>query len=127
MKREPHAVPRVKAEVTFLRADEGGRKSPPSFTGEHQYMPHIVVQPRHVRRASVSGEGSITDLYEGVAFVERPTDYEVGTAGTFTFDLMYYPADPYDLVQRGATFTVREGGRIVAHGVVLERRDPPGT
>jgi hypothetical protein len=87
-------------------------------------MPHIVVQPREVRKAAVDERGVGTELYEGIAFVERPAEYRVGAPGIFVFDLMYYPGHRYPSVQPGATFTVREGLRIVAHGVVETRVDP---
>jgi hypothetical protein len=87
-------------------------------------MPHIVVQPREVRKAAVNEKGVGTELYEGIEFVERPADYRVGAAGVFVFNLMYFPQHPYPAVQPGTTFTVREGLKIVAHGVVIARADP---
>jgi hypothetical protein len=87
-------------------------------------MPHIVVQPREVRKAVVDGKGVGTELYEGVEFIERPAYYRVGTPGVFVFDLMYFPGHQYTSVQPGATFTVREGLRIVAHGLVKVRANP---
>ena len=120
----PSRPPDFEAEVRFLTADEGGRRTPPNFTGPHQYMPHIVVQPREARTAVVDEHGVGTELYEGIEFIERPADYRVGTPGIFVFDLMYYPQHRYPSVQPGATFTVREGAKIVAHGVVKLRGDP---
>lgn len=117
-------IPRITAEVTFLTPDEGGRRSPPNFTGPRQYMPHIVVQPREVRQAIADDEGVGKELYEGIEFIERPADYRVGTPGLFVFNLMYYPQHRYPSVQPGATFTVREGAKIVAHGMVQVRTDP---
>jgi translation elongation factor EF-Tu-like GTPase len=124
MQRQPPAIPRVTAEVVFLTHEEGGRRTPPNFTRPHQYMPHVVVQPREVRRALVNEQGVGTELYEGIAFVTRPEGYRVGSSGVFVFDLMYYPQDLYPAVQPGATFTVREGLKIVAHGIVTARANP---
>jgi hypothetical protein len=87
-------------------------------------MPHIVIQPRDARKAIVDEKGVGTELYEGIEFIERPSNYEVGTPGIFAFNLMYYPEHRYPNVLSGATFTVREGAKIVAHGVVLTRADP---
>ena len=64
------------------------------------------------------------ELYEGIEFVERPPNYEVGTPGIFAFNLMYYPQHKYPGLLAGTTFTIREGAKIVAHGVVLNRIDP---
>jgi len=38
--------------------------------------------------------------------------------------LVYFPEVSYSHVEEGATFTIREGSRVVGHGVVLERADP---
>ena len=39
---------------------------------------------------------------------------------------MYFPLIRYEDVVPGATFTVREGGRIVGFGRVESRTDPTG-
>jgi hypothetical protein len=36
---------------------------------------------------------------------------------------MYHPRVDYDAVCVGATFTLREGGKVVGFGTVMERRD----
>jgi len=36
-------------------------------------------------------------------------------------DLMYYPASTYEELQPGATFTIREGAKVVGYGKVLRR------
>ncbi len=40
-------------------------------------------------------------------------------SGQYPLRLMYYPRVDYSTLQTGVTFTVREGGRIVGHGVVV--------
>ena len=67
------------------------------------------------------------EAYQGVAFLEGPPNYVPGEAGRFVLELIYYPDPRYESVRPGATFTVREGGKIVAHGVVLDRSDPAAT
>ena len=117
--------PLIEAEVTFLRTEEGGRVQVPTFDPDAPYMPHIVVQSRTVRRALVEADGTIRDQYQGVAFLRGPSGFRLGDTARFTLALIYYPQHRYDDVQPGATFTVREGSKIVAHGVVLSRDDPP--
>jgi hypothetical protein len=36
---------------------------------------------------------------------------------------MYYPANPYERLQPGATFTIREGAKVVGYGKALRRTD----
>ena len=86
-------------------------------------MPHIVVQDRSVRQAATVGN-VLTEAYKGVAFTDPPADLTAGAPGISGLVLMYYPEVDYADVQPGATFTVREGGKVVGHGVVLAREDP---
>lgn len=118
------ARPIITADVVFLRAEEGGRSLPPVFDGQHTYRPHIVIQGRDVRRSATDADGVNRERYQGVAFLEGPSPYAPGHAGQFALELMYYPDLPYSDVQPGATFTAREGGKIVGHGVVLSRTEP---
>ena len=117
--------PFVNAEITFLRTDEGGRMRAPVFNVRSRYMPHIVVQSREVRHAVVDADRFCREPYLGVAFVEGPSEFRLGETASFVLELVYHPDVRYDDVRAGATFTVREGPKIVAHGVVLSRNDPP--
>ncbi len=117
--------PLITAEITFLRTDEGGRVQAPTFNTDARYMPHVVVQSRDVRAAVVSADRVINEPYQGVRFVEGPSDFRLGQTARFVLELMYCPEHPYADVQPGATFTVREGAKVVAHGVVLSRTDAP--
>jgi hypothetical protein len=108
--------PLVTAEITFLRRDEGGRLTAPMSGTALRYMPHTVLQDRSVRKALIDADRVVRELYHGVAFVEGPPE--------FRLLLMYDPHDPYSDVLPGATFTVREGAKVVAHGIVKERVDP---
>ena len=119
----PSAPPIITAEVVFLRGDEGGRTRPPIFDRQHRYMPHVVVQSRAVRRSVTDPDGVNREPYQGVAFLEGPPNYVAGDAGQFVLELMYYPDVLYADVRPGTTFTVREGGKIVGHGVVISRKD----
>jgi hypothetical protein len=46
-------------------------------------------------------------------------------AAEVTFYLMYWPEEKYDGVIAGATFTLREGPKIVGFGQVLSDIEPP--
>lgn len=118
------ALPTITAEVVFLPREEGGRAQLPEFGTTSYYMPHLVVQSRDVRRVVIDADGVGREDYLGVAFVECRARLKYGEAARVELELMYHPSVSYEALQPGATFTVREGGRIVAHGVVLSRGDP---
>ena len=46
---------------------------------------------------------------------------EPGDAANVKLALMYYPEYPYEEVQPGATFAVREGPLVVGYGVIQSR------
>lgn len=102
-------VVRVTAELTFLPKSEGGRNNPPmppwSAAGYGGYMPHLVA------------EGGTEDL--GVRFVGGPQPV-CGEPAVFELVLMY-PGVDYSPLVPSVAFTVREGGKVVARGRVLER------
>jgi hypothetical protein len=116
------SLPRITAEIVFLRHEDGGRVQSPLFGLDSRYMPHLVVQDRIVSTAVIDPDGMSREDYLGVAFVDGPTDYRLGEVAECELELMYYPNVSYDEVVPGATFTLREGARTVAHGVVLEQR-----
>jgi hypothetical protein len=97
--------PLIEAEVTFLPLAEGGRARPPDMlSGRYMLYPDAKV---------------IQEDYLGVAFVTGPSEYVAGSPGKFTLELMYYPRVEYDALRKGATFTVREGGKVVGFGRVI--------
>jgi hypothetical protein len=68
-------------------------------------MPHAVVE----------GQSE----YLGVCFIGGPA-IEAGGLGRFELELMYDQVD-YSALQPGKAITIREGGKTVARGRVLER------
>ncbi len=109
-------LPTIDTLVTFLTPREGGRRSL-SHLGP-QYMPHLVVQPADVR--TVPADGS-RENYLGIRFRGGPAKLTYLETALCRWELMYYPQVNYEEVQVGATFTLREGGRIVGFGTVQER------
>jgi hypothetical protein len=114
--------PTLLVEMVFLPPQEGGRQSVPVFGTQAEYRPHLVVQERTVRQARMTGN-TVDERYLGVGFVDGPRQFGFGEAIRCVLRLMYFPDVDYAELTSGTTFTVREGARIVAHGVVLERRD----
>lgn len=128
------SAPEIQAEIVFLPEYEGGRKSLPGFGGppiyrpfiahlSPFYRPHIVIQDRTVCRAITDSDGYNRETYLGVQFVAGPSSPIANVPDTYRMSLTYFPRINYSAAQPGATFTVREGCRIVGHGVVKARQD----
>jgi hypothetical protein len=106
--------PSILAEVTFVPTSESGRHTLPQLQpwGEGGwYMPHAVVD----------GETE----YLGVRFVDGPQPL-FGVAGEYRLVLMYHPDVDYSALVPGASFTIREGEKVVATGRVLRVLSGPG-
>lgn len=81
-------------------------------------MPHLVMQPEDVRAVPTDGS---RENYLGVRFRGGPAKLTYGESALCRWELMYHPQVNYEEVKVGATFTLREGGRIVGFGTVQER------
>lgn len=98
----------VLVELTFLSQEEGGKKHPPMPPWGRDgiwYMPHLVVD----------GQSE----YLGVRMIAGP-ELSAGQSGAFVLSLMYPQVD-YSLVIPGAKVTMREGGKTIGKGVVVQR------
>lgn len=111
-------LPIVTAEIVFLTEAEGGRR----LAANVGYRPHIVVQDRSIRSSTVDERGWSNEEYLGVMFTAWPDGYANGASGEFQMELWYHPRVDYTKVIPGATFTIREGGRVVGHGLILSRK-----
>ena len=109
-------VPIVEAKVTLLSELSHGRRL--LTTG--QYRPHIVIGSES-QRVAIRDGNRMTENYLGVMFVGGPEAMAPGETAEVKLALMYFPEEPYNEVQPGATFTVREGPLIVGHGVIQSR------
>jgi hypothetical protein len=112
--------PTIVAEVVMLATEDGGRKS---LAGEG-YVPHVVIQDRAIRHATVDDRGQGNEEYLGVRLIVCDGLSVAGVSSEHKFELMYWPQVDYSKVVPGASFTIREGARIVGHGVVLSRENP---
>ncbi len=89
----------------------------PPFLTSGKYMPHIVIQSADVRVPSMNGR-TLLDDYLGVRFLSGPPIVTLGSHCDCELELMYDGNVDYRAVQNGATFTIREGGKIVGFGSV---------
>jgi hypothetical protein len=109
-------VPVVQATVTLLRELTRGRRGLSSGA----YRPHIVMGPQ-TQRVAIRDGNRFTENYLGVMFVGGPDTLKPGDTADVRLALMYFPEYPYEEVQPGATFTVREGSLVVGYGVIRSR------
>lgn len=112
----PITVPVVQATVTLLRELTRGRRG----LSRGDYRPHIVMGPQ-TQRVAIRDGNRFTENYLGVMFVGGPDTLEPGETADVKLALMYFPEYPYDEVQSGATFTIREGPLVVGCGVIRSR------
>jgi hypothetical protein len=109
-----HKVPVVRANITLLPELSHGRY----FLGTGQYRPHIVIGPPSQREAIRNGN-VITEKYLGIIFVGGPEKIDPGESAEVSLALLWFPEEKYDEVSPGATFTIREGAKIVGFGAIL--------
>ena len=114
--------PIVRALVTFLSHDNGGRATMPDLSSR-QYMPHLVVHSPEVSTAPVIKGNVIVDDYLGIRFISGPREVIRDQEHDCEFELMYHPTVSYDAVREGTTFTVWEGGKVIGFGVVTGRSE----
>ena len=81
-------------------------------------MPHVVLGDPAQREARISGN-TITEHDLGVLVADAPDEIPPGGSAEITLRLMYWPGENYEQLVPGATFTVREGPKIVGFGRVL--------
>ena len=113
------AKPKVRAQVTFLSPSEGGRSGIAYNTA--QYMPHLVVGDPSQRAPITAQDGrTLVEEYLGVGFTGAGDEMEPGRPYVVELSLLYSPQVNYDALVPGATFTIREGGRIVGFGSVTQ-------
>ncbi len=118
-------TPTISADITFLTPEEGGRTWGSAPWSPGQYRPHLVVQNPDIRQAAHNGNESTED-YLGVVFTTWPAEHVAGKSLRYTLALLYHPEVDYDSLQKGATFTIREGAKIVGFGTVLSRSEASG-
>jgi len=109
-------VPVVEATVTLLPELSHERRG----LGTGNYRPHIVMGPQS-QRIPIRDGNRLSENHLGVMFVGGPETMQPGDTADVKLALMFHPEYPYNEVQPGATFTVREGPLIVGYGVIQSR------
>ena len=112
--------PYIKIEITFLSPMQGGRTRPPVLVSENStYRPHIVIGDP-TQRCAITVGNEIRETYLGLVFVSGPEDVRFGEPVEAEAALLYYPQPEHDSVVQGATFTIREGPKVVGYGRVKD-------
>ena len=111
------AVSKISALVTFLPTEEGGRAHPAHDSSN--YMPHVVVGDPSQRVALVDESGTSTESYLGVRFTGDGQQLTPGLEHEVQLQLLYVGRVDYSALVPAATFTIREGGRVVGFGSVV--------
>ena len=108
----------IDADVHFISTADGGRTHPLDLGHPSaRYRPHVVVGDIAQRAAILDGN-RLTETYLGVEFQPQNGTLWPGGSARVLLGLMHYPAPEYDALQRGVTFTIREGARVVGYGIV---------
>lgn len=107
-------LPVIECQVTFLPESEGGRRSVPILSSS--YCPHLVVGD--FQRQKDHYDSPVYE-YLGVAFLSGQNPVEFNQPLYVQLVCIYYPNIDYSQLVLGATFTIREGHRIVGYGEVV--------
>ena len=109
--------PSIEAEITFLAECNGGRKELPLNLSGGAYRPHLVVEDPN-QSLTITTESVSQRTYLGVSFVAGPEQVKSGEPFSAELALIYWLRPGYEALRPGATFTLREGAKIVGHGQV---------
>ncbi len=110
----------LETDLTFRTESDGGRRTPPGVLRGLEYRPHIVIGDPTQRTMIVGPDGFVAEEYLYVAFA-CGNALALGQPLRAELMLMFWPDLDYAKAVPGATFTVREGGTIVAHGRIIRR------
>ena len=117
-------LPVIECEITFLSEREGGRKRfGNGMLSGYQYRPHLVVGDINQRKAILDENKFGMEEYLGVAFFDGPEIIEPDIVIKVSMVLMYFPNVNYEKLIPNATFTLREGAKVVGFGSVIMRRE----
>lgn len=116
----------VEAKLTFLRNEQGGRARPfpPGVLRTGLLRPHIVLGDINQRQAIIEVVNGIRELreeYLGVVLCDGPETVTFGEEISVKMALIYYPRVSYSGVVAGATFTVRDGPKVIGYGTITAK------
>lgn len=104
----------IEAQVTFLSQLDGGRRTIAIADG--RYRPHVVVE-----EPAGGAKEAGSEEYLGVGFEGDGRYLVPGSPHPVTLVPLFPDRVDYGALVEGVSFTIREGGRVVGHGVVVSR------
>lgn len=109
-----------RVKVKFYSKKNGGReKLPIDLLSSGKYRPHLVIGDPNQRNV-IHNEMKIgKEEYLGITFVNQKTELKEEQEIEATISTLYSDID-YNSLTTGATFTIREGGKIVGNGKILK-------
>ena len=118
----------IDTELYLYSESNGGRHSPIlGRTDRSFYRPHIVIgdpaQKVAIYKTNEEEKKVSDELYLGVQFRSTPDHEYLPTEEKIrvTMELSYLGRVDYTKAIEGATFTLREGGRVIGYGTILNR------
>lgn len=107
----------MECAVTFLSEANGGRKAPPVLNGGI-FRPGTVIGDPSQRRAILDEHNHDTQAHFGITFESGPRVVPRDAEFIATAFLTFYPGVDYKEYVPGATFTMREGHKVVGFGTI---------
>lgn len=116
-----HSMTRtVTLKARFFSSDEGGRSTLfPDMLSKGIYRPHLVVGDPDNKIAEKDSDNKLIEDYLGVEFISQSSSLVADKDIIAKVRLIYSGVD-YSALTKNATFTIREGGKIVGNGIVLD-------
>ncbi len=112
----------IEAKVKFLSPSEGGRDHPAENSSA--YRPHLVVNDPDRRGAIIADEDRpMTEDHLAVSFSGEGGPLLPNQTYDVRLLLIFYPHPAYNALVPGASFTIREGSKIVGYGRVTKGID----
>ena len=109
----------LRVKVKFYSEENGGRNQlPEDLLSVGTYRPHFVVGDPEQKKAIVNENNVGQEVYLGVSFSSQEgalkPEHEINAVVS-----TIYPDVDYSALVTGATFTIREGQKVVGNGKVL--------
>jgi hypothetical protein len=110
----------ITVRVRFYSPEEVGKVMLfPDMLSKGIYRPHLVVGDPYQKTTNLDFDNKSTDEYLGVEFISQSTSLVPDKDIIAEARLIYSGVD-YSALTKNVTFTIREGGKIVGNGVVID-------
>ena len=109
----------LRVRVKFFSKYDGGRTElPKDLLSSGNYRPHFVVGSPDQKQAIADENNVGLEDYLGVVFIKSRGSLMAEQELEASVSLLY-PGVDYSALKKEATFTIREGGKIVGNGKII--------